>query len=304
MPPSHAVDIDLPGRRKEWAGWRCLTSPIPFRRPATVAGAVVLALMSLGLAAGCTDRRPAAGRFRPVQPGTLTVATSEIPATGFWEGTPSQPTGGFEWGLANALADRFGLARVHVVTVPFSKLVDGDLGGADLALSELTASSARERVLSFSVPYLPATPAVLVRNGREVPDLAAARKLSWSVRASSTLEKFLADVVRPDPPTRAVGTRDDSLRELESGRVDAILLDLPVAVALAEASDGQLTVASQFDTDDNLSAALPKGSANRQAVDSALRAFEADGTISNLVHDSLGQGVVGSSAPRVIRTRE
>jgi len=276
---------------------------MPARRR-VAAGAVVLALMSLGLAAGCADKRPAAGRFRPAEPGTLTVATSDIPATGFWEGTPSQPTGGFEWALANALAHRFGLNRVQVVTVPFSKLVAGDLGGADLALSELTATSTRERVLSFSVPYLPATPAVLVRKGQEVPDLAAARKLSWSVQASSTLEKILADVVRPDSPTRAVATRDDSLRELESGRVDAVLVDLPVAVAIAEASGGQLQVASQFDTEDNLSAALPKDSANRQAVDSALRAFEADGTISDLVRDSIGEGVVGTAAPLVIRTRD
>lgn len=73
-------------------------------------------------AAGCSGQRSAAGRFRPVEPGTPTVATSEIPTTGFWEGTPTQPTGGFEWSLANALADRFGLDRVRVVTVPFSKL--------------------------------------------------------------------------------------------------------------------------------------------------------------------------------------
>jgi len=256
----------------------------------------------LGLAAGCADRQPAAGRFRPAQPGTLTVATSEIPAAGFWEGTPSRPTGGFEWGLANSLAERFGLHRVQAVTVPFVKLVGGDLGGADLGLSELTATSVRERVLSFSVPYLPASPAVLVPKGVAVPDLAAARKLSWSVRASTTLEKFLGEVVRPDSPTLAMATRDESVRLLESGQVGAVLLDLPVATALANDSHGRLEVAAQFDTDDDLSAALPKGSANLQAVDSALRAFEADGTIDKLARDTLGSGVVGTDAPAVIRT--
>jgi len=265
---------------------------------------VVLSLASLSLAVGCGGERSAAGRFEPAEPGTLTVATSEIPATGFWEGTPSRPTGGFEWALANSLAERFGLERVRVVTVPFSKLVAGDLGGADLALSELTATADRKRVLSFSVPYLPASPAVLVRSGVTVPDLAAARKLSWSVRSSSTLQKFLNDVVRPDAPTLAVATRDESLNALESGQVDGVLLDLPVAVALASGSGGRLELAGQFDNHDDLSAALPRNSDNREAVDSALRAFEADGTIENLVHDALGSGVVGTDAPPVIRTRD
>ncbi len=284
---------------------RWLTTSRPTGRPATVIRSlVVLSLASLSLATACGGERSASGRFQPAEPGTLTVATSEIPATGFWEGTPSQPTGGFEWALANSLAERFGLERVRVVTVPFSKLVAGDLGGADLALSELTATADRKRVLSFSVPYLPASPAVLVRSGVTVPDLAAARKLSWSVRSSSTLQKFLNDVVHPDAPTLAVATRDESLNALASGQVDAVLVDLPVAAALAAGSDGRLEVASQFANDDDLSAALPRNSDNREAVDSALRAFEADGTIDNLVHDSLGSGVIGTGAAPVIRTRD
>jgi len=279
--------------------------PGPRRTLATVGPTlVVLALAFPALAAGCSNQRSAAGRFRPYEPGTLSVATAEVPSTGFWEGTPIQPTGGFEWLLAGSLAERFGLDRVRVVTVPFSKLVGGDLGGADIALSELTATAGRQRVLSFSVPYLPASPAVLVREGVSVPDLAAARKLSWSVRASSTLETFLGDVVRPDAPTTAVATRDESLRALESGQVDAVLLDLPVAAALAGDSGGRLEVAGQFDTDDDLSVGLPKGSANLEAVDSAVRAFESDGTIEDLVRASLGTGVVGTGAVAVIRTRD
>jgi len=265
---------------------------------------VALVLVASALIAGCTSSQPAAGRFRPAEPGTLTVATSDIPATGFWEGTSSAPSGGFEWGLATSLAGRFGLGRVRVVTVPFTKLVAGDLGGADLGLSQLTATAGRRRVLSFSVPYLPATPAVLVRAGVNVPDVAAARKLSWSVRASSTLETFLASVVRPERPTLKVATRDENLQALVSGRVEAVLLDLPVAAALAARSGGELQVAGQFSTEDNLSAALPRGSANLEAVDSALRALEANGTIAHLERSALGSDVVGSSAPPVIRTRE
>ncbi len=265
--------------------------------------AVGLALVG-ALALGCgAQERSAAGRCRPADPGTLTVATAEIPTTGFWEGTPGHVTGGFEWDLANALAGRWGLDRVRVVTVAFPAMVGGDLGGADLGLAQLTATERRKRVLSFSTPYLPSTPAVLVRSGTEVTDLAAARQRSWAVQASTTLETFLDDVVRPDSAPLRVASSEESPRLLESGRVEAVILDLPVAAVLADRSGGVLEVAGQFATDDALSAALPKGSGNREAVDSAIRALEADGTIGELVRKSLGDGVAGRAAAPVIRTR-
>ncbi len=39
---------------------------------------------------------------------------AQIPDPGFWYGTFEHPTGGFEYGLARALAARFGLAKIEV----------------------------------------------------------------------------------------------------------------------------------------------------------------------------------------------
>src|SRR5205823_2640573 len=75
--------------------------------------------------------------------------------------------------LAHALAKRFDLGSVVVVPVGFAALVGGDLNGADLALSELTPTGEREKVLDFSTPYLVAPPSVVVRPGGAVRDLAA-----------------------------------------------------------------------------------------------------------------------------------
>src|SRR3954453_24254794 len=102
-------------------------------------------LLVLAIAgAGCgTAGAGSTGRFTPLRKGTLTVATAFFPAPGFWEGVPSAPTGGFEWELARVLAKRFGLASVAVVPVSFNDLVTGHLGGADLALSELTPTGDR-----------------------------------------------------------------------------------------------------------------------------------------------------------------
>src|SRR4051812_15005055 len=96
--------------------------------------AIVVAALAVAAGCGSTARPGATGTFKPAKADTLTVATAFFPAPGFWEGRPEAPSGGFEWDLAHALADRFGLRSVAVVAVDFEDLVGGHLSGADLAL--------------------------------------------------------------------------------------------------------------------------------------------------------------------------
>src|SRR3954454_16673099 len=160
-------------------------------------GCVVARAMATG-ACGSGARTGSVGEFTPARSGTLTVATAFFPAPGFWEGEPSAPTGGFEWELAGVLAERFGLASVAVVPVAFGDLVAGHLGGADLALSELTPTAEREKVLDFSTPSLVAPPGVVVRPGTGVRDLAALRELRFVAVTGSTLTDVVHDDVRPE----------------------------------------------------------------------------------------------------------
>src|SRR5437868_14026864 len=114
--------------------------------------AALLGAAALTLGACASDRSAAGSSFQPVRPGVLTVATAFLPAPGFWQGRP--PTYGFEAGLAAALARHFGLQRVQVVQVPFAAIVHGKLGGADIALSQLTPTKERDRWVDFSTQYL------------------------------------------------------------------------------------------------------------------------------------------------------
>ena len=70
--------------------------------------------------------------------------------------------------------------------------------------------------------------------------------------------------------------------------MDATLLDMPLAVAAAEHSEGRLEAVAQLPEREPLAVGLPKGSDNLQAVDSALRAFQSDGTIDDLLHEWVG----------------
>jgi polar amino acid transport system substrate-binding protein len=252
---------------------------------------------------GCAGLGSASGTFRPRHRGVLTVVTQPLPTVGFWNGTDSHPTGGLEYGIARDLAHRFGL-RLAVRTEPFSRIVAGHLDGADLALSLITPTSARDQVLDFSSPYINAAPALLVRAGISVPDLQTAQGLRWAVESNTTLESTIDDVIQPDEPPLLFGSRQGVLAALNSGRADVTLFDLPAAQAIANA-DPKLAVAAQLADTEPIAAALPEGSANRQAVSSALRAMVADGTIDDLADRWLGESLSDSeSNVPLLRTNE
>ncbi|MBV8955671.1 MAG: transporter substrate-binding domain-containing protein [Solirubrobacterales bacterium] len=266
----------------------------------------VLALAAVLVAAcGTHNSSPAAGTFTPRARGVLTVATTLVPSPGFWEGSAERPTGGLEYELAKDLAARFGLGVVRVVLVHFHRIVSGQLGGADLALDLITPTDARAQRLDFSAPYLNAAPTVVVRAGTSVPDLASAQRLRWGAVRATTFVGVIGGSIAPAASVKIYDNTNQMLAALERRRIDALLLDMPLAVLTAERSGGQLRAVAQLPRSETIAAALPKGSDNVDAVDSAMRAFAADGTMRRLVRQWVGPAAADaeSSLPLLHTTR-
>jgi ABC-type amino acid transport substrate-binding protein len=256
-------------------------------RKAMSGGAILAVVFAL---AACGDRTtsPAAGTFTPHTANQLTVVTTDIPSPGFWEGTAGHLTGGFEYELAEALADRFGLHSVRVETETFHRLVEGHLDGADLGLDLITPTRTREQYLDFSTPYLNAAPTVLAPTGTDVPDVATARQLKWGVVRGTTFVGIVDSLIKPSRPVHVYESNTAITAALEHRRIDALLFDLPLAVETANESGGRLHAAAQLAQPELIAAALPKGSSNTEAVDSAIRAFTSDGTIDDLLKKWVG----------------
>lgn len=250
-------------------------------------GFLVVAIVVL---TACGDRTtsPAAGTFTPHTAGTLTVVTSDIPSPGFWEGTPAKLSGGFEYELAKLLAQRFGLSSTRIETESFHRIVAGHLDGADVSLDLITPTAARKHHLDFSTPYLNAAPTVLARTSTNIPDVATARQLRWGVVRATTFVGITRSLINPIHPTRVYENNAAMVTALEDGRIDAILLDLPLAVVTAHDSKNRLHTTAQLATPESIAVALPKGSSNTEAVDSAIRAFTSDGTINDLLRKWVG----------------
>ena len=248
-----------------------------------------LAAFALGCGGGS-----ASGTFEPATADTLTVVTEPLPIAGFWEGSDAKPTGGLEYAIAEELRSRLGVAKLVVRTQPFNQIAGGDLAGADVALDLLTPTPAREKVLEFTTPYTQSPPALVSRTGDEIPDVQTAQERRWVVKRGTTFADIIADQIRPDEPPIEVDTRAEVLGALTDHRADVAMFDLPAAEAIAHEDPG-LSVVARLTSTEPIAAALPKGSENGEAVGSALRAMDADGTIDRLAERWLGTSLQDSA---------
>ncbi len=173
--------------------------------------------IAASLAISCGGDQDAGGSFEPATPGTLTVATS-LPALGFWDGDDVDDlTGGFEWGIAEALGERFDV-EVTYLDVPFEQLAAGDLGEADLALAQISITDGRLDQMDLSEPYYLTHAGALAGTDVELRDLADAKELRWVVEESTTEQDFLEDVIRPDDEPIVSADRVGTLAALRDGR--------------------------------------------------------------------------------------
>ena len=259
--------------------------------------------MAIAVLSGCGDDDEgsgASGTFTPRTDDTLTVATG-FPSAGFWEGTDvDHVTGGFEYELAQALADRFGLEKLKVVDVPFDELVAGKAKGFDLALAQVSVTAKRAKVVDLSESYLTTPVGVVSREGLDIPDLAKAREQRWGMAKATTEVDVVKDLVRPDAEVRVYRRTADALAGVVNREIDVAALDY--VRAFAEVAEGQgLEVAAQITAPQNYAALLPKGSSNLEAIDSAVRALKRDGTLDELTDDLYDQFDVDANAVPTIR---
>ena len=189
---------------------------------------------------GPTCSKSTSGKFTPVTADTLTVATS-LPAPGFWNGDdPGSINGGYEYGMAKDMAKQAGLKNVVVKNVSFDALVAGQTSNYDVALSQVTITADRAKVVCFTSPYFSSDQGVLVKTGTTVKTEADAKKLKWGVQGSTTGQTFLNDKVKPDSEPSVFQDTPSMFTALEAGQVQAVMLDTAIVLGQAAASNGQL----------------------------------------------------------------
>lgn len=234
-----------------------------------------------------TTAKGSAAAFTPREAGILTVGT-ELPAPPFYLGDDYESlTGGFEYDLAQALAEELGLTEAKIVEMPFAGVVAGQECPCDLDLSQVTITDERAKVVDFTVPYFDADQGVLVKKGKKVATMAEAKALQWGAQVNTTGLDFIEKTIKPNKKAQVYNTTVDAFNALDAGQIDAVLLDTPIVLGQAK-STPRFEVVAQFKTGEQYGGIVKKGSANLKAINAALEKLKAGGVLSTLLKKYFG----------------
>jgi len=253
------------------------------------ASAVVAAVAAVGLLAACSGTSAGSGAsgVGPVTEGKLTVATGE-PAYGPWVEDDDPTTGqGYESAVAFAVAEQMGYDADDVVWVrtTFDEAIAPGPKTYDLNLQQFSITDQRKKAVDFSSPYYETRQAVVTLPGSAAADatsIADLKGLAIGAQSATTSYTAAETAIDPDGGVQAYNSNDDAKAALESGQVDAIVLDVPTATYFVDGGVvlGQLPAAEG--ASDELGIVLPLGSDLTADVTAAVDALRADGTLDQL----------------------
>lgn len=266
--------------------------------PLAVATAGLLLLS--GCASGSDDAQSEDTGY--VTDGKLTVATGE-PAYYPWVIDDAPESGeGFEAAVAYAVAEQLGFDEDDVVWVrsSFDASIAPGPKDFDINLQQFSITDERKEAVDFSSPYYETTQTVITTGDSDAADASSIADLQGLiVGAQSGTTSFTAaeEIIAPTGGVNAFNTNEDAKAALESGQIDALVVDLPTAFYMtgAELDDGVIVgqLPETSGDGDAFGIVLPKDSALTADVTDAVDALREDGTLDELAAEWLG----GDTAP-------
>jgi len=261
--------------------------------------AIVLSLAACAPASE-TSSEPASDY---VTDGKLTIGTGE-PAYYPWVIDDAPESGeGFESAVAYAVAEQLGFAAEDVVWVrsTFDEAIAPGPKNFDFNLQQFSITPERAENVDFSSPYYETTQVVITTataGGAEAKTIADLQGLLIGAQTGTTSLAAIETIIKPTAGAQVFNTNDDAKLALETGAVDAIVVDLPTAFYLTgvELTDG-IIIGQLPDGEgagDEFGLVLPKDSKLTADVTAAVDALREDGTLEALATQWLADA---ASAP-------
>ena len=152
---------------------------------------------------------------------------------------------GFEMDIANAIARDLGVRAELVVKAWDTLIPELQRESFDIAMNGIEDTSEREKIVLFSDPYFAYSQQITVRN--ETTGIATLEDLNG--KSVATLSGTAAEDILRAMSDVQVTTNPEiiySYADLETGKVDAVLLDTPIAAAYGAANPKLKNVGESF----------------------------------------------------------
>jgi len=249
---------------------------------------VPLAIALIAAVAGCGSDHAGGGAKQAADPslnrvkhaGVLVWGADVIGGVPYAFEDPKNPGSyiGFEVDLAREVAHQLGVEPKLEIRAWDTLIPELQKGSFDMAMNGIEDTADRAAIVAFSDPYFVYSQQLTVRKGTNgVAGLSDLKGKTVATLSGTAAE----DILRQTPGIKVVTHPEIiySYRDLQSNRVDAVLLDSPIAAAYGAANPKLENVGQSFGEGQYVAAFRKEDQSLRLAVNGALRTLKANGTL-------------------------
>jgi polar amino acid transport system substrate-binding protein len=274
---------------------------------ATVLGASLVS--ALGLSTGSVAQASSATALtkcrtsilsNEIHQGTLTVATDEPAYTPWFESNKPTNGKGYESAVAYAIAGELGVSKSGVkwVVEPFDSSYIPGPKSFDFDINEISYTQARAKAVTFSISYYDVNQSIVSLKTDAIVTKHSPAELKtykYGDQIGTTGLAYIDTHIKPTTPARIYSTLDQAVLALQTGQIDAIVIDTPTGQYMASAQitnkkgKSIATQVGQFpSTGEHYGLLFAKGDKLVGCVNDAINALKTNGTLAALQSKWLG----------------
>ena len=228
--------------------------------------------------------------------GKVTVATDNPVYTPWFVGNKPANGKGFESALAYAIAKTLGVAKANVVWVyePFDNSYTPGPKKFDFDINEISYTTQRATAVTFSESYYDVTQSIVTLKNSVVTKKHTPEELKtylYGDQIGTTGLAYIYDHIHPTQQTRVYSTLDTAVSALETGQINAIVVDTPDGqyMATSEVENAQKKadgiLVGQFpSTGEHYGLLFKKGNPLVGCINVAINALKSNGTLASLTN--------------------
>ncbi len=253
--------------------------------------AMVLTLtLIMTFAAGCGGQKADNSLENVMKAGKLVMLTNAgFPPFEYVEGT--EPVG-VDVDVAQAIADELGVT-LQVVDMDFEGLINALVSGkGDIVAAGMSITEDRLKSVDFTVEYVTSAQYMIVKEGSPIATLEDLKGKAIGVQTGTTGDFIISDEIDlaegvlngTGAEIKHYKTALEAALDLNTGRLDAVVIDKHPATAIAEKNPG-LTVAEKAISDEESYAIAVKkgGTALKTKIDEVLKKLISEGKIDEFL---------------------
>lgn len=216
--------------------------------------------------------------------GKLVVGTSaDYPPFEFHQMTNGKDEiVGFDIDLAKAIADELGV-ELEIKDIDFKSIIPAMLANTvDIGIAGFTITEERKKSVNFSEPYMEGGQQIVTYKGSGIKSKEDLAGKTIGVQISTTGEEIAKQI--EGAKLKQFDTVDAAMLDLLNKRIEAVIVDLPVAKAYADSNQDKLELIGDMLDDADKAVVLRKEDTTLlEVVNKVIKDLKDSGELDNLV---------------------